>query len=45
MFKSVIGMHWHLVVMHLPGIFNVAGVVVMMTGLISKSEAVKRTHL
>lgn len=37
------GAHWHLVVNHLPIIFPVVGVIVMITGLISKSEAVKRT--
>jgi len=38
--------HWHLVVNHLPIIFPIVGVIVMITGLISKSEAVKRTaHL
>lgn len=37
------GAHWHLVVNHLPIIFPVVGVVVMVTGLIFKSEAVKRT--
>jgi len=36
------GAHWHLVVNHLPIIFPVVGVIVMITGLISKSEAVKR---
>ena len=35
--------HWHLVVNHLPIIFPIVGVIVMITGLISKSEAVKRT--
>lgn len=35
--------HWHLVVNHLPILFPVVGVIVMVTGLISKSEAVKRT--
>lgn len=35
--------HWHLVVNHLPIIFPVVGVIVMVTGYISKSEAVKRT--
>jgi len=35
--------HWHLVVNHLPIIFPMVGVIVMITGLISKSEAVKRT--
>lgn len=37
------GAHWHLVVNHLPIIFPVVGVIVMVTGLISKSEAIKRT--
>ena len=37
------GAHWHLVVKHLPIIFPIVGVIVMITGLISKSEAVKRT--
>lgn len=37
------GAHWHLVVNHLPIIFPIVGVIVMITGLISKSEAVKRT--
>jgi uncharacterized membrane protein len=35
--------HWHLVVNHLPIVFPIVGVIVMVTGLISKSEAVKRT--
>lgn len=35
--------HWHLVINHLPIIFPVVGVIVMVTGYISKSEAVKRT--
>jgi len=35
--------YWHLVVNHLPIIFPIVGVIVMITGLISKSEAVKRT--
>ena len=35
--------HWHLVVNHLPIIFPIVGIIVMITGLISKSEAVKRT--
>ena len=35
--------HWHLVVNHLPILFPVVGVIIMITGLISKSEAVKRT--
>ncbi len=37
------GAHWHLVVNHLPIIFPIVGVIVMVTGLISKSQAVKRT--
>jgi uncharacterized membrane protein len=37
------GVHWHLVVNHLPIIFPLVGVIVIVTGLISKSEAVKRT--
>ena len=37
------GAHWHLVVNHLPIIFPIVGVIVMITGLISKSESVKRT--
>ncbi len=35
--------HWHLVVNHLPIIFPVAGAIIMITGLVSKSESVKRT--
>ncbi|MCA6361553.1 MAG: hypothetical protein IM638_00815 [Bacteroidetes bacterium] len=37
------GAHWHLVVNHFPIIFPIVGVIVMITGLISKSEAVNRT--
>ncbi len=37
------GAHWHLVVNHLPIIFPMVGVIVMLTGFISTSEAVKRT--
>lgn len=37
------GAHWHLVVNHLPIIFLIVGAIVMVAGLISKSEAVKRT--
>jgi len=37
------GAHWHLVVNHLPIIFPIVGVIIMITGFISKSEAVKRT--
>lgn len=36
------GAHWHLVVNHLPIIFPLVGIIVMITGLISKAEAVKR---
>lgn len=39
------GAHWHLVVNHLPIIFPIVGLIVMVTGLIAKSEAVKRTAL
>lgn len=35
--------HWHLVVNHLPILFPLVGIIVMITGLISKSEAVERT--
>ncbi|QTY26049.1 hypothetical protein [Flavobacterium sp. CS20] len=35
--------HWHLVVNHLPIIFPVVGIIVLIMSLISKSEAVKRT--
>lgn len=35
--------HWHLVVNHLPIIFPLVGIIIMVTGLISKSDAVKRT--
>lgn len=35
--------HWHLVINHLPIIFPLVGVIVMITGLISKSEHVERT--
>ena len=37
------GAHLHLVVNHFPIIFPVVGIIVMITGMISKSEAVKRT--
>lgn len=37
------GAHWHLVVNHLPIIFPLTGVIVLITGLIAKSAAVKRT--
>ncbi len=35
--------HFHLLVNHLPIIFPLAGAIVLITGLFSKSEAVKRT--
>lgn len=35
--------HFHLVVNHLPIIFPIVGIIVMITGLIFKSDAVKRT--
>lgn len=35
--------HFHLVVNHLPIIFPIVGVIVMITGFIFKSDAVKRT--
>lgn len=35
--------HWHLLVNHLPIIFPIVGVMVMLIGFISKSDAVKRT--
>ncbi len=34
--------YWHLVINHFPIIFPVAGVIVMITGLISNSDPVKR---
>lgn len=37
------GAHWHLVVNHLPIIFPLVGTIVMVTGQIAKSEAIKRT--
>ena len=37
------GAHWHLVVNHLPIIFPLVGAIIMVIGLVSKSEAVKRT--
>ncbi|MBW7870235.1 MAG: hypothetical protein H3C39_04150 [Flavobacteriia bacterium] len=36
-------LHLHLAVSHLPIVFPIVGVIVMITGLIIKSEAVKRT--
>ncbi|PXY42277.1 hypothetical protein DMB65_03340 [Flavobacterium cheongpyeongense] len=35
--------HFHLVVNHLPIIFPIVGVIIMITGLVFKSDAVKRT--
>jgi uncharacterized membrane protein len=35
--------HWHLVVNHIPIIFPIVGVIVMIIGLLTKSNAVKRT--
>lgn len=37
------GAHLHLVVNHLPIIFPIVGIIVLITGIVSKSEAVKRT--
>ena len=37
------GAHWHLVVNHLPIVFPIVGVILLVTGLLSKSQAVKRT--
>jgi uncharacterized membrane protein len=37
------GAHFHLVVNHLPIIFPLVGAIVLITGIISKSDAVKRT--
>jgi uncharacterized membrane protein len=37
------GAHWHLLVNHLPINLPIVGVIVMITGLVSKSDAVKRT--
>lgn len=37
------GAHWHLVVNHLPIIFPIVGLIVMVISFIAKSEAVKRT--
>lgn len=39
------GAHLHLAVNHLPIIFPIVGLLVMFTGFIAKSEAVKRTAL
>ncbi|MFY7810479.1 MAG: hypothetical protein ACOVQ2_01990 [Flavobacterium sp.] len=35
--------HWHLVVNHFPIIFPIVGIIVMISGLIIKSSAVKNT--
>jgi uncharacterized membrane protein len=35
--------HLHLIVNHLPIVFPIVGVIVLLTGLASKSEAIKRT--
>lgn len=37
------GAHFHLVVNHLPIIFPIVGVILMITGFVSKSEAIKRS--
>lgn len=37
------GAHWHLIVNHLPIIFPVVGIIVMIIGIVSKSEPIKRT--
>ncbi|WP_293887766.1 MULTISPECIES: hypothetical protein [unclassified Sphingobacterium] len=37
------GAHWHLILNHLPLIFPLVGLIVLITGFISKSEPVKRT--
>ncbi|MEO9257947.1 MAG: hypothetical protein ABI207_06170 [Crocinitomicaceae bacterium] len=37
------GAHIHLLVNHMPIILPIVGVIILVTGLISKSEAVKRT--
>jgi uncharacterized membrane protein len=37
------GAHWHLAVNHLPIIFPIVGVIILMTGYISKSDPVKRS--
>ena len=39
------GAHWHLALNHLPIIFPLVGLLVLITGFISKSAAVKRTAL
>ncbi len=37
------GAHWHLMVNHLPLIFPLVGLIVLITALISRSESVRRT--
>lgn len=37
------GAHWHLIVNHLPIIFPIVGIIVMIIGIVSKSEPIKRT--
>lgn len=37
------GAHWHLILNHLPLIFPLVALIVLITGFISKSELVKRT--
>lgn len=37
--------HLHLIVNHLPIIFPIAGLIIMLVGMISKSDAVKRAAL
>lgn len=37
------GAHFHLVVNHLPLIFPLVGAIVLLTGILSRSEAIKRT--
>jgi uncharacterized membrane protein len=41
--KNMNEAHFHLVVNHLPIIFPIVAVIIMITGLIYKSDAVKRT--
>lgn len=35
--------HWHLVLNHFPIIFPIVGIILMITGLLSKSKAIQRT--
>lgn len=39
------GAHWHLVVNHLPIVFPIVGILVMIGAYLAKSETVKRTAL